>query len=669
MSLIVLNSKGNDPEHFTNSCSSGIKIPRNAEISLVSSNVQHRYVAVDQQIIEAGNNSFVFGIGSGKNPGTTTRIAGIDYTPHLPYAIKLKTAGNRYPIVLDGQTQITDFLEEQVNDTDNILASNYTGVGVGLGAWQVTASAAPTTALTIKCTGTVPDRTVEQGDTKVADIVGGLGYDNAGGPNNTTDPFNGKIEQGTVLLDGGVVFKGYGYAIDKRPIWNTNNYTVQGTWANNAGNSGAIGGGTYWDFTPTMGAGEEFESIKGMRGGLLESGLTGLDQPTNSDNHLFTPLTGGSNYAVWWEVTAYRSAGNITISFYYRDVTSTQGLRKVPGVAVESHKFGEITQPVANGASPNFRICMRCNTIVIGIAPAQIAYCIDVGYARATSAGVLSAILPATDNGEPGFIKITDPFANDGEKGSATAFNLYQRLPLRQGFSIPSSASPVLRKWFGTTHHDVLRRTAPTANISRCVFSTQRPLQNDYLSYKPDAHLQFLANKATLGDTFGCYNFTGWEILSGTELFTGPGLITANINTVTPYNDCLVVQCPTLQLNGLLGNQNGDVRTGTNTISAGGNPAPVLGVIPAPNTVMGGEQGQRGDRRAFFAQPVDNWISLNNTTPYVINQLEIKITDALGSKPNKLDGTSTIVIKIREHKRTATVVQGAGSNPQPINYL
>ena len=84
---------------------------------------------------------------------------------------------------------------------------------------------------------------------------------------------------------------------------------------------------------------------------------------------------------------------------------------------------------------------------------------------------------------------------------------------------------------------------------------------------------------------------------------------------------------------------------------------------------MGGEQGQRGDRRAFFAQPVDNWISLNNTTPYVINQLEIKITDALGSKPNKLDGTSTIVIKIREHKRTATVVQGAGSNPQPINYL
>ena len=668
MSLIVLNSKGNDPEHFTNSCSSGIKIPCNAEISLVSSNVQQRYIPEDQVIISAGSNSLVFGVGSGRNPNTATRTDGDDYTPHLPYPITLRQPTGAYPIILNTGPVITDFLKDTLDFIPNILASNYTGPG----AWQVAINLG-TGVITANCAGTVPDPAIQIGDSIKADIIGCLGSDNTQGSNNITTSFTGTVTQGTVAFAGGCTMRGAGYYIDKNPIWNTTNYTVQGTWDNLTGalaNQGVEGGASYWDISPRLAAGEEKDKIIGLKGGFLENGF-GLDQPPNTVNALMAPLTGGSDYACWWEVIDYRAAGNIKIGFFYRKVKVAQNLRKKSNLIginnfSEVIQFGEIDQPVVNGANGNIRIMMRCNTKVIG---AGNVYVVDAGYARATPAGILQPALAADDGIYTGYVKITDPFAVDG--GTATeSFDLYQRLPLRQGYSIPSTASVALRSWMGTVHHTSRRRAAPSAGISHVVFATQRPLQNDYFLYKPDKNLQYLANKATLGDTLGCYNFSGWEELTAAGLFTGgTGLISQDINTVTPYNDCLVVQCPTLQVNGLMMNQSGSRETGTATISAGGNPAPIIGVIPAPNTTLRGALRQPDDRRAFFAQPVDNWIQLNNTTPYVINQLEIKITNALGSKPNKLDGTSTIVIKIREHRRTSTVVQGAGSNPQPINYL
>ena len=42
MSLIVLNSKGSDPEDFSNFMTEQIKFPKDAEVCLVSSNINRK---------------------------------------------------------------------------------------------------------------------------------------------------------------------------------------------------------------------------------------------------------------------------------------------------------------------------------------------------------------------------------------------------------------------------------------------------------------------------------------------------------------------------------------------------------------------------------------------------------------------------------------------------
>ena len=83
MSLIVLNSHGQDPAEFENHFGRGLKLPRNAEICLCGVNL-NRYNKHDEAVvIQDNNDAFIVLVSTGSaNPQ--------DYAPFGAYAVKLK---------------------------------------------------------------------------------------------------------------------------------------------------------------------------------------------------------------------------------------------------------------------------------------------------------------------------------------------------------------------------------------------------------------------------------------------------------------------------------------------------------------------------------------------------------------------------------------------------
>ena len=83
MSLIVLNSHGQDPAEFENHFGRGLKLPRNAEICLCGVNL-NRYNKHDEAVvIQDNNDAFIVLVSGGSaNPQ--------DYAPFGAYAVKLK---------------------------------------------------------------------------------------------------------------------------------------------------------------------------------------------------------------------------------------------------------------------------------------------------------------------------------------------------------------------------------------------------------------------------------------------------------------------------------------------------------------------------------------------------------------------------------------------------
>ena len=83
MSLIVLNSHGQDPAEFENHFGRGLKLPRNAEICLCGANL-NRYNKQDEAFIIQDNNvAFIVLVSTGSKNKQ-------DYAPFGAYAVKLK---------------------------------------------------------------------------------------------------------------------------------------------------------------------------------------------------------------------------------------------------------------------------------------------------------------------------------------------------------------------------------------------------------------------------------------------------------------------------------------------------------------------------------------------------------------------------------------------------
>jgi len=675
MSLIVLNSKGSDPEDFSNFMTEQIKFPKDAEVCLVSSNINRKLLVTQEAVIAAGSNSIGFQLGHGTLLADSTRNLDL-YTAHSPLEVNIETKGKNFPIVAQGAA-IGDEINAHFNDPDKINISN-----VARGWASAAAGANPFTFWNtpivpeprydgspgIYVTGTPGDWVCIPGTNNLT--RGGV---------NSTNQIGGEIQDEIGNADYEMWAKlkgtnGNGNFVCNRPLWNTHNGARLGTFNQTTSNINIESGGWNWmlrsdNTTP--------EDVMACRGGIFDNAIF-TSQNYFDLNSNINKLNGGTAYTVWWEITRAAADGSCEINWYAR----RPGRKEVRGTnwsAPAQPYFNWARAAVPAHGTEHIRIGMRPVIDATGASP---VYCLEAYWATSVLAtNVISGARPfvaATGAGLPGKIIISDPlnpatFADDSGGGDRWSFDLYRHLPLRMGCSSSATEPRILCNAIFHDMEEIADMGAPDqANFSPYTFllGDLSPLQNALPENQGgswDAGCRQILRKSTLGSSLGYLSHYG-KVATVAMPPAAAGLpADLDLGVAFPENLNLVVTLPDLPITGYYGNSSGDGSSGTLNLNSGGNSAAIIGVIPIGNEPFKQEDGAtiNGHRGEFFACPMENWICLNNPTPFSISQLRCRITDALGNKPDILQSTSTITIKIKKRGRDEDFRQGGMNGVYP----
>ena len=115
-----MSSKGDDPEDFNNYMTQGVKIPKDAEVCLVSSHINRRLMEDNEIQISAGANTFSMSYGSADFANSRD---GSGYTPHGPTMLSLSLKSKQFPIKIKTFAQIEDVMNKFMNNSKNIKHS------------------------------------------------------------------------------------------------------------------------------------------------------------------------------------------------------------------------------------------------------------------------------------------------------------------------------------------------------------------------------------------------------------------------------------------------------------------------------------------------------------------------------------------------------------------
>lgn len=656
MSLIVLNSKGDDPEMFSNYVTEQIKFPRNAQVCLVGSHINRKLLVDADVIIPAGANTLALQLGTAANPGVANVRNDADYTPHQPILYDFSNELKTFPLVLTSAASAEALLNRVMNDYTQTPISPLVGGWISEIA-NIGAAVAPT--LAFKNQMKVPSAASALGSTTTNSIVEQPGQNTLGGINTTTGLDGTASIQGVGAFANWVKVRsgiGHGNFIDKTPLWNTDNGQAQSTFTPAAGGLGIEGGGYNWQFD--VGLATENEEIEGLRGGIFgDRGFAtqdGQEQSTYTDTN---PLTGGTKFDIWWEITRFTLAtGAMEIGFFQRPRSDDPQFN-----SINLYKWGSIRIPPTG---ESVRISMRPVklTAVVG---SPMAYGIEAYGAVVTSATNLipGAILDATGGGAfPGICRITDPFAVQEAPSALDSqqIDLYRHLPIRQGISIQSQSGVVAVHMNAIHHGDVSidMRTAEQTLHKPYTFAFNKSLNFNFSGL--DSSFYEAQQRTTIGTSLG---FSAITKQTTAALMRTDGVAADfPVGMVVPMNHTLVVSLPDLPVSGFFGNSSGSLAAGTLNINSGGNSAPIIGAIPFgelpirqtsfsdPTVPIDGVEQLLSGRGKYWSASIENWIDLNNPTPFSLSSLTVKITDELGNKPLCLEPNTTIIIKIRGRK-------------------
>jgi len=658
MSLIVLNSKGDDPEDFSNFMTEQIKFPADAEVCLVSSNINRRMMVDLEAQIAAGSNTLGFQLGHGQLLQNGTRDIDL-YTPHAPNEVSIESKGKNFPIKVVAAA-VGDEINEHLNDADKMLCSNTCR------GWA--SVAAPGGApFTFFCTPQVCEGAPQEG--QVGEwIIGAPGANkiNQGGNNNTTQ-LGGSVEpEGGAYVDW-IKLKGTfgnGNFVDLEPLWNTHNGARVGTFNPNASNINIEHGGYNWRFRTDNTAPEE---IGALRGGIFDNTIFERENIGNANSNI-NKLNGGTAYTVWWELSRVAGDGSATCNFYARK----PGRKMVEGtnndMDADTCNWARVALPATPG---HINIGIRP---VLDVTGANPVYCLEAYMGISDLPNNTWTTNPAacTAGGTAGKIIIADPL-NQGTwsptiTGERLNFDLYRHLPIRMGTSSSNTEPRVL---CNAIHHKTTELVAPMANPDLTNFSpftfllnNLSPIENALPAAQGgswDKDCRQMLRKATLAKVLGFIGYYG-KVAAAAMLPAATGLpADIDLGLTLPENLNLVVTLPDLPITGYYGNSSGDDAAGTLNLNSGGNSAAIIGVIPSgdrPYKTPAGGDRVGNHRGQFFAAPMENYICLNNPAPFSTSSLRVRITDALGNKPNILDSTSTITIKVKRRRSEVDFRQG-----------
>lgn len=664
MSLIVLSSKGDDPEDFSNYMTQGIKIPKNAEICLVSSHINRKLKVPEEISIDAGSNTFALSYGLGVD---ANRDSG-GYTPHQPLEISLSQSSNKFPIHIAKHTSIENYFNTFMNESKNNPVSTLTN-----GAWINDINQ---NKFTFRCRQRKPNTAASEGSSNaikfkvragindqmgIATNVGDTLENNTGfgeGATALQSTDTGRTNYVKLTINDTVEVKeSQGNFIDTQPLWNTDTGAEQGTWAGLTSRKGVTGGAWYWDISCGAITVATKAQILGMRGGIVAGNKFNFENASNDYNILLDPQTGGTNFDIWWQIDSV-GPSIVSVSFYYR---RNIGIDKQNSPSDNDVvKFGSVRRAVTLGQ--DLRLMLRpCRRSRDGnpISATNFVYCIDAGFGIVTHAsGELSGEGSANQGGTLGYADITDKYAVD------SSFNLYQYLPLRQGtsFAYQNAAARTIQQ--SAIHHNMGAINTEFMDVSGLPISigTSTMNQTQINENNLDSSWSSSVARSTIGNTLGFTEPVKQQTMA--NMATVGIASDVRIESSTPTTHTLVVQLPDLSITGFYGNTAGTADSGTLNINGGGNSAPILATIPFGNPTRITDLSSVAcgylnlHKGQYFAAPVENWIRLNNPNSLVLSSLRCRLTDELGSKPGMLDPNTTIVIKIRERADVKNVIQG-----------
>ena len=661
MSLIVLNSKGSDPEDFSNFMTEQIKFPKDAEVCLVSSNINRRMMIDSEAQIAAGSNSIGFQLGHGGLLPTGLRDNTL-YTPHSPFMVDIETAGKNFPIQAIGNS-VGGVINASFNNPSKVPISNIAR-GWASGAGIPTA----TDPFTMWNTPKVPSTAGSENSRGNWNTIAGKNNIGTGGINTTQTigglvaPVPGAPYATWVKCEGNDDGNNF---VDLDPLWNTANGARATLFTPLASNQNISGGGWTWRMRTD---GADITQTLAMRGGIF-SNADFTNQDIHNVNSDLNRQSGGTAYTIWWEITDPTPAAGTQVDFYARKPGTKPDLgvnsKNDPNVI----NWARQTLPPAPGDLQSIGIRPILDTTGATPVFSLEAYTAVVALATNTYTTPPAA---ATLGGLPGILKISDPrdpLTYTGlPAGGRLNFDLYRHLPLRMGCNTGTGLETAI--YCSAIHHDttdvVDMGVGAIGNYPPYTFllgdiPPLRQAEPVALGGSWDAECRQILRKSTLASVLG-YNTHYGQVTAAAMLPAQAGLpAQIDLGLTRPATFPLVVTLPDLPITGYYGNSSGDGAAGTLNMNSGGNSAAIVGIIPSGDRpYKEPEAGIPGgtNRGEFFACPMENWICLNNPTPFSITSCRVRITDALGNKPMVLDSNSTITIKIKKRGSDTDFRQG-----------
>tara|TARA_R110000822_G_C15338617_1_gene495818 strand:+ start:13527 stop:15656 length:2130 start_codon:yes stop_codon:yes gene_type:complete len=693
MSLIVLNSQGQDPAEWENHFGRGIKLPRNAEICLCGVNLNKWEKENGANIVQDVNDAFIVAYGNKTSylpyssylvkikPGNYTegllasalsnalavgnyQTDGYNYQdiPVSPFrgGLLASAVANRMKFTISRQYVYRE--EPDMDDLDKIEARGYVGV-IGQN---------PTSAF-------------------VTNLGLTLGVNDTAFPTFDTNPFDLTYAQFNPKVNCKA-------AMITRPLWNGSNgagilQPATGSLGTGAGILPEQEYGYSWYFESS--GLEEPEHMIGWRGGIFRntkqtqvataSGKNVGTQAANRTNLNLDWAAGGLKYDMWWVIEEFRiktpggAAGEGTYEggvYYMPTNTINNGQPYLESNKVKIGHFrwttGDPTNPAAtNLMMINFRPVdgkggTDAAAPVAGNVADQTKCCIDIRVTRGVPlapilAGVVPGMIsPATGLGDDGYVAVT----NAGGK-----FDLYSGAPIFMGADNPNATddfTDLERVRMKGIYHDApnsiitgmaaINGNAAYVTAPAVIANMEQSFLDINFAFSPLTESQdapFIDNSvvntskrySNMASTIG-FREGRLSTLNSSASSTG---ISSDYESLT-WNDketVCVVQIPTLGIDGELGGGSGNF--------GGANTAQILGVV--------GLQTDNEITGHVYREPnMENWIKIKNLAHDSINQLRVKLTDTTGRKLKCLMPESTIWIKMRECRNDGGLSTG-GVNP------
>lgn len=657
MSLIVLNSRGQDPAEFENH-GFNLKLGRDTQFCLCGVNLNRPPKTPLQLAVTAGSNNMWVIANGGKLEG--------DDRTHMPIPFAVREGVYGIPGMA---AEMTFAMNGNYNQEHQ---DNYGGMPIS--CWRANTADPLTGGLQITQTGAVGaekysavcsmTKIINGMKTRLRSVFGAAGggmYPQPTGAEAGQIP-NGIPNAGYIIENAtdpdyiqirpSVSCKNF-ICID--PLWNTSNDGRRGVFAA-AGAIPADGTNDGWTWGSQITPGQDpAEAVGALRGGVVSSKWTGgvsaggcsLQGSTNA--HGPQSLQGrwaeaGNRYDIYWDVSPRSSAAaGYEIVFYACDMRKGPNVKNNP--ALDQRWGSLVIPPVVPAAGEFWEICMRPISSVAG------GYSIE-GFARvrAAAGGVTTAaVVPATGGGDAGIIQL-----------DSRAYALYENLPIFQAMSYNDAV--YAPEWnFRSIHHNarpgdgfgaavsLTAFTSAAANLNNvypitCMFSPTSPnFQRNPLGGGPTSTNPLRYDCIELGHRrTGIAPVIGFKIGDIQEMPQATTAATGVEGEVTSRSfeasePIAVIQLPNIPLHGELGSGS--------TIWGGSNGGQVLGVAQIDD--KGSYANYNLGMNVYTEPGLENWIDCGNMAVDALNQIKVKITDQQGRKLVGLYPDSTIWIKIK----------------------